>query len=188
MNHKGTVRLETDRLILRRFTTEDAEAMLANWCNDSDVTKFLMWQPHGKIEETRRVLAEWITGYEKPNFYLWAMQLKETGELIGCISVVKQDECVDMVHIGYCIGKQWWRKGYTSEALLRIVSFFFEEVGANRIESRHDPRNPNSGKVMLKAGLHYEGTSREADWNNQGRCDAANYAILAKDYFGGKER
>jgi aminoglycoside 6'-N-acetyltransferase I len=63
------------------------------------------------------------------------------------------------------------------------VRFFFEDVGVNRIESRHDPRNPNSGKVMQKAGLRYEGTSLESDWNNQGICDAANYAILAKDYF-----
>ncbi len=186
MNHKGTVHLETARLILRRFTMEDAEAMLANWCNDTDVTKFLMWQPHGTIETTRQVLSEWLAGYEKPDFYLWAMELKETKELIGSISVVKQDERIDMVHIGYCIGKAWWRKGYTSEALMRIVSFFFDEVKANRVESRHDPRNPNSGKVMEKAGLRYEGTSRESDWNNQGICDAANYAMLAKDYFEGK--
>jgi ribosomal-protein-alanine N-acetyltransferase len=53
----------------------------------------------------------------------------------------------------------------------------------NRIEARHDPRNHNSGKVMAKCGLKYEGTHRESDWNNQGRCDSAMYAILAKDYF-----
>jgi ribosomal-protein-alanine N-acetyltransferase len=88
-----------------------------------------------------------------------------------------------MVHIGYCLGKAWWHKGYTSEALIRLVQFFFEDVGVNRIESRHDPRNPNSGKVMQKAGLRYERTSIQSDWNNQVICDAANYAILAKDYF-----
>jgi RimJ/RimL family protein N-acetyltransferase len=88
-----------------------------------------------------------------------------------------------MVHIGYCIGKAWWRKGYTSEALIRLVQFFFEDVGVNRIESRHDPRNPGSGKVMQKARLRYEGISLESDWNNQGICDAANYAILTRDYF-----
>ena len=68
---------------------------------------------------------------------------------------------------------------------IRLLQFFFEEVGVNRIESRHDPRNPNSGKVMQKAGLRYVGTLRQSDWNNQGVCDAAYYTILADDYFGG---
>ena len=183
MNHRGTVQLETDRIILRRFTGADDVAMFNNWANDPEVTKYLMWQPHGTIEVTRQVLAEWIACYDKPDFYLWAIESKSTGELIGSISVVHQQEKIHMVHIGYCIGKLWWHKGYTSGALIRLIKFFFENVGVNRIESRHDPRNPNSGKVMQKAGLRYEGTLREADWNNQGGyCDAAYYAILAKDY------
>ena len=51
----------------------------------------------------------------------------------------------------------------------------------NRIESRHDPRNPNSGRVMKKCGMIYEGTLRQSDRNNQGICDASYYAILASD-------
>lgn len=110
--------------------------------------------------------------------------LKENGdEPIGTINVVHMDEKIDMVHIGYCIGKMWWHKGTTSEALKGIIPFLIERVGAKRIESRHDPRNPNSGKVMLKCGLQYEGTLRDADINNQGICDAAVYALLSKDYY-----
>jgi ribosomal-protein-alanine N-acetyltransferase len=75
----------------------------------------------------------------------------------------------------------WWHRGYTSEALAELIRFFFEEVGANRIEARHDPRNPNSGKVMLKCGMKYEGTIRQADCNNQGICDYAMYGILRTD-------
>jgi ribosomal-protein-alanine N-acetyltransferase len=113
--------------------------------------------------------------------------LKSLGEPIGSIAVVHKDDDIKMVHIGYCIGKVWWHQGYTSEALNELLRFFFEEVGVNRIESRHDPRNPNSGKVMLKAGLQYEGTHRQSDRNNQGGfCDAAYYAILAEDYRKGK--
>ena len=98
-------------------------------------------------------MADWIAAYDKPDFYLWAIEIKNTGELIGSISVVHQQKNINMVHIGYCIGKAWCHKGYTSEALIRLVYFFFEEVHVNRIESRHDPHNPNSGKVMQKAGL-----------------------------------
>ena len=184
MIHKGTVTLETERLILRRFVSADDTAMYANWCAVPDVTKYLMWKTHDTIEETRRVLSDiWLSEYDKPNFYQWAIVVKDINEPIGSIGVVKQDEQIKMVHIGYCIGKAWWNKGYTSEALIELVRFFFEEVGVNRIESRHDPRNPNSGKVMIKAGLRYEGTLRESDTNNQdGFCDAAYYAILEKDY------
>jgi ribosomal-protein-alanine N-acetyltransferase len=184
MKHIGTIPLATDRLILRRFAAEDAEVMFKNWSADPDVTKYLMWKTHDSIEETRQVISDiWLSHYDEPNFYQWAIELKDIQEPIGSIGAVKSDDKTQMVHIGYCIGKAWWRKGYVTEALIRLVRFFFEDVGVNRIESRHDPRNPNSGKVMQKAGLRYEGTSIQSDWNNQGICDAANYALLAKDYF-----
>jgi ribosomal-protein-alanine N-acetyltransferase len=183
MTHKGTITLETERLILRRFELSDAEAMFRNWANDAEVTRFLMWQTHTDVSVTERVLNEWIPQYEKPDYYHWAIVLREIGEPIGSIAAVRQSDDDRMVHIGYCIGKEWWHKGIMSEALNAMVKFYFEEVGVNRVESRHDPRNPNSGKVMQKAGLRYEGTSRQSDHNNQGVCDTANYAILAEDYF-----
>lgn len=93
------------------------------------------------------------------------------------------DEKRDKVHIGYCIGSKWWRKGYTSEAFSRIIPFLFNEVKALRIEAQHDPNNPNSGKVMRKCGLSYEGTLRKADWNNRGIVDACIYGLLAEDYY-----
>ena len=187
MTHKGTITLETKRLILRRFTREDAEPMFRNWANDPEVVKYLTWQPHGTIDVTCNVISDWLTLYEKPDHYSWAIELKFLGEPIGSIAAVLKDDEIQMVHIGYCIGKYWWRKGYTTEALCELVRFFFEEVGVNRIESRHDPCNPNSGKVMMKAGLQYEGIHRQADKNNQdGFCDAAYYAILAENYRKGK--
>lgn len=57
----------------------------------------------------------------------------------------------------------------------------FDQVVFNRIESRHDPRNLNSDKVMKKCGMKYEGTLRMADWNKQGVCDACYYALLASE-------
>ena len=68
-----------------------------------------------------------------------------------------------------------------SEALGAVIDFLFDEVGVNRVESRHDPRNPNSGAVMKKCGMKFEGTLRQSDRNNQGICDACYYAILADE-------
>ena len=63
-----------------------------------------------------------------------------------------------------------------------MIRFLFEEVQAGCVSSRHDPRNVNSGKVMEKCGMKYEGTLRHSDWNNQGICDASYYSILREEY------
>lgn len=182
MKHLGTEYLETERLILRRFKIEDAQAMYNNWASDEEVTKYLTWPAHSDISVTESVLNGWIDSYSQKNFYNWAIVLKgNTSGPIGNISVVYGNDAVEMVHIGYCIGRKWWHRGITSEALLCVIDFFFDKVGAQRIESRHDPRNPNSGAVMRKCGMKYEGTFRKSDRNNQGICDASYYAVLSSD-------
>ena len=182
MNHAGTNRIETERLLLRRFTQEDAEAMYRNWASDPEVTKYLTWPVHSSVDVTRMLLASWVSAYEKKNNYQWAIVLKEQGdEPIGSISAVDMNDDIDMIHIGYCLGKNWWHQGIMSEALKAVMDYFFDTVGANRIESRHDPRNPHSGMVMKKCGMKYEGTLRSADRNNQGFCDASWYALLRSE-------
>jgi ribosomal-protein-alanine N-acetyltransferase len=183
MKHLGTKTLETKRLVLRPFTMNDAGAMFKNWTCDKEVTKYLTWPAHESVEQSRSVLIEWTGRYDEEDFYQWAIVLKDNGdEPVGSISVVKKDNSLQMVHIGYCIGRTWWNQGITSEALGELIRFFFMEVGVNRVESRHDPNNPNSGKVMLKCGMRLEGTMRQADRNNQGICDYAEYGILAEEY------
>lgn len=183
MEHLGTKRLETKRLILRQFAIGDAEDMFRNWASDDEVTKYLTWQSHKSVEVSKAYIESLIAAYPQLNIYEWGIELKEIGQAIGAISVVRQDDHVESVHIGYCIGKQWWNKGITSEAFSAVISYLMDKVKVNRIDSRHDPRNPHSGKVMEKCGLRYEGTLKESDRNNQGICDAAWYALLRKDYF-----
>lgn len=183
MNHKGTKMIETERLILRKFQRNDIEATYRNWTSDEKVTKFLRWPTHSDSNVTARIVDEWIKGYDQDDFYQWAIVLKSLKEPIGTISVVEKKDELDLVHVGYCIGSKWWNQGITSEAFAAIIPFFFEEVNVNRIESQHDPKNPNSGKVMLKCGLQYEGTLRQADISKQGIVDAAMYSLLASDYL-----
>lgn len=182
MNHLGTVKIETQRLLLRRFTEKDIPAAFKNWTNDDKVTEFLRGPTHKSIETTENILKRWIELYENNDFYQWAIVIKNDNELIGTISVVDKNEILNIVHIGYCIGSKWWNQGFTSEAFLGIIPFLFDKVKVNRIESQHDPNNPNSGKVMVKCGLKYEGTLRQADFSNKGIVDAAMYSLLANDY------
>ena len=185
MEHLGTKTITTDRLTLRQFEVADALAVYHNWARDEEVTKFLMWQPHKSVADSEAVLADWVAKYDDPGFYQWAIVLKgSSNEPIGTISVVHRHDHIKMAHIGYCLGKAWWHQGIMSEALAGVMAFLFNEVGVNRIESRHDPRNANSGRVMQKCGMRYEGTLRQGDHNNLGICDAAMYALLAEDYAG----
>lgn len=182
MNHQGTQTLLTDRLILRRFYMTDAEAMYRNWASDPEVTKFLMWQPHPSVEESRRILAEWSNHYVNHAYYVWAIVWKETEEPIGCISVNTIEEKTRCMTIGYCLGRAWWQRGIMTEAFRAVIRFLFEQVGVNRIEARHDPDNPASGAVMKNSGLIYEGTLRQAMLSNRGITDACMYSILKEEY------
>ena len=178
MNHLGTRELATARLTLRRFEIEDAENMYYNWASDPQVTKYLTWPAHESVEVTEQVLKDWISRYEKKDYYQWAIELNELEQPIGSIGAVKVDDETESVEIGYCIGREFWNKGYTTEALTELIRFFIAEVGAGRVCARHDANNPNSGKVMAAAGMEYEGTLRRADHNNQGICDAVVYAKI----------
>lgn len=182
MKHLGTKQLDTARLTLRRITLEDAQAMFDNWASDPEVTKFLTWPPHSSVDVTKAVIGDWVAQYDDPTFYQWVIVPKELGQPIGTVAVVERKDEAELVHIGYCIGKAWWHRGYMSEALGELIRFFFEEVGVGRVECRHDPNNPHSGGVMRKCGMTYEGTTRRADRNNQGICDAAWYGILAEEW------
>ena len=118
---------------------------------------------------------------EKTDFYEWAIVLKEAGQPIGNIEVLSVDDYVQKANLGYSIGKAYWGQGIMAEALKAVIDFLLLEVGMNRVEACHDSRNPNSGKVMRKCGMTYEGTFRQWAWTNAGICDTCNYGILKED-------
>ena len=179
LNHKGTQILTTPRLALRPFTKDDAQDMYANWASDPEVTKYLTWPTHSSVEVSQWVCNDWSSHYAEPDYYSWAIVYE--GHAIGSIAVVNHDDQVGKAHIGYALGRNWWHMGIMSEALQAVMDFLFDEVGYQRLESRHDPRNPHSGGVMRKCGMKYEGTLRQSDWNNQGVCDACWYALLKSE-------
>lgn len=178
MNHIGTIQLETNRLILRRFSRDDAEAVFHNWASDDEVTRFLTWPTHQSIDDSRGFIDFCVNGYSQQSFYQWGIVVKDTKELIGNIAVVKIIDEIDRLELGWVIGRKYWGNGYTAEAAREIVHLLFEEVGANCIYAGHDVNNPNSGRVMQKIGMKYEGILRQSGLNNQGIVDMAQYSII----------
>ena len=178
MKHIGTITLETERLILRRFTIEDAEAMFNNWASDPEVTKFLTWPTHRSIEDSKWFINKCLDSYNDLSFYNWAIELKDTHELIGNISFVKVDEDTNSTDFGWVMSRKYWGNGYAPEAANKIIDFMFNEVGGECVFAVHDVNNPKSGKAMQKVGMKYEGIIRHCNKNNQGIVDCARYSIL----------
>lgn len=107
------------------------------------------------------------------------------GEQSVCETSIQMAETVHLHRWTYRHGSHWllhWPELVASGGYVGrfddAYSLLLDEVGANRIESRHDPGNPHSGMVMKKCGMKYEGTLRSSDRNNQGICDADWYGLL----------
>lgn len=151
--NSGTIRLETERLILRNFTMEDVKEVFNNWGRDDEVSKYVRWSTHKNIDETKEYLESVMDKYNKNIEFEWGITLKDTGELIGAISAFISED--DRYEIGYNIAKKHWRKGYTTEALKEVMKYLINEVGIKKFRCSHAKLNPASGAVMKKVGFQY---------------------------------
>lgn len=165
-NNLGTEKLETERLILRKFKIEDAEGMYKNWATDKECNKYLSWDLHKNIDETKKVIQSWIDEY-KNGSYNWIVEIKNTHEVIGSITAVHFRKKHSNCELGYCYGSKYWNKGYGTEALKEIIRFFLEDVGLYLVEAHHISGNPASGRIMEKAGMHKDAILKKRRINKQ---------------------
>ena len=172
MRHVDTQEIETPRLLLRRLAPADAPAMYRNWASDPAVTRFLRWEPHKDETETFALLTAWEELYPNPDYYQWCLVDKATGEVFGAISLTVGccsepeaaagwqargfDTSQGVWEPGYCIGRAWWGKGYTTEALNAVVDYWFTRTDSTWLACFHAVGNPASGAVMQKAGFVYD--------------------------------
>lgn len=178
---KGNPTLETERLILRKLTMDDAEDIFA-YSSDPEVTAYMLWDTHVTIDDSKKFIRFTLDRYEKDEAGEWGIILEETGRLIGCAGFAWMDMKNRRAEIGYVLGKPYWGKGYMPEAALRMLAFAFEDMGLNRIECHHLLPNEKSGRVMQKLGMTYEGTAREQTFAKGRFWDVKQYAILKSEW------
>jgi RimJ/RimL family protein N-acetyltransferase len=188
MNPIGTKVLESERLLLRPYVLDDAQAMFDNWASRPENVTYVTWPPHESVNLTQQLLTEWVTSYEKPDFLHWVIAFKDQPDkVIGDISVIEINQSAQACELGYILSQDYWGQGLMTEALQTVILFLFQEVGVNRITAVHAIENPASGRVMKKAGMKYEGTFRQAV-NLKGQLvDVAAYAILKSDFLDDKK-
>lgn len=155
--------LVTKRLLLRKLREDDSSSIFNSWASDPEVTKYLQWDPHESIEDTKKILAIWLNEYDDPKTYRWGIALKDSGELIGAIDVVGYSKDQAPI-IGYCLARKYWNNGYMTEAFKAVVDFLFDE-GFTSIRICAIRENIASNKVILKNGFTL---FRQEDYDHKG--------------------
>lgn len=152
MEIKTTDIITTNRLILRRWEESDANDLF-KYASDPDVGPHAGWPAHKNIEESRQVIRDIFT-----NDCTWAVFLKETNEVIGCmgyylhgVSNIEIGE--NDAEVGYWIGKPHWNKGYCTEALNAMIKYCWEKKNFDVLWADFFINNPASGRVMEKCGF-----------------------------------
>jgi [ribosomal protein S5]-alanine N-acetyltransferase len=168
--------IETQRLILRPFTLEDAEpSFVMN--TDPEVMRYLGGVTVNSVDDVREMLQKHtLTDYEKHGFGRFAMIHKETQEFMGFVGL-KYIEELDEVDHGYRLIPKFWRQGYGYEASLPCLDFAFEDLGLNRIVALANHNNIASISLMKKLGFRYE-----KDIHIYGD-DAVYYALNKSDWL-----
>jgi len=168
--------LETNRLLLRKFRMEDVPEVFANYASSDAVTRFMTWPTHASTDVTREYLQSVLKNYASGKSYEWAVVLKEPGETIGAVSIIRINEEDDSAEIGYCIGERFWNKGIMTEAAGAVLAFIREKMKPGRVLALHDINNPASGAVMRKCGMTFA-KRQEGHRNNQGVCTVDVYEL-----------
>ena len=148
---------ETERLVLRPPRLDDARAMFEGWTQDQEVTRYLTWRPHERIEQTQEFVQECIRAWQGETRFPYVITLKGTGEVIGIIDPRIEGP---KVGIGYGTARAHWGKGYVPEATRAIIEWAFQQPSIYRVYATTDVDNVASRRVMEKVGMQCEGILR----------------------------
>lgn len=174
--------IESEKVLLRPFSPGDV-AEVTRLASDKEIAKTTSNIPHPYEEKMAK---KWIEKHEKEWEKGEALKLavtrKEDENLVGSISLEIYDQH-DMAELGYWIGKEYWSKGYCTEAAAAIIEYGFEVLDLNKIYASYFKDNPGSGKVLKKLGMRKEGCFRQhfKKWGEY--KDQVYYGILKDEYL-----
>ena len=149
---------ETKRLHLRKPLLSDAVPIFDQYAQNDEVTKYLTWQPHKNLKETKEFLRRCVNVWKEGTAFPWAIIRKTDQQFLGMIEIVAIDHAG--VNVGYVLAKKFWGKGYIPEALKAIINWAFLQEEIFRVWAFCDTENIASAKVLEKAGMQQEGILR----------------------------
>lgn len=155
--------IRTRRLVLRELSREDAPALHAIW-TDRDVLEFLVTDPFESLEQTTGMI-DLLKGLRKPGEGIrWAVTRASDDSVMGTCGFHNWKREHARAEIGYELGKEFWRRGYMTEALSAILQYGFLAMALNRVEAFVTDGNEKSLGLLKKAGFVAEGCLRDYEW------------------------
>ncbi|MSR89974.1 GNAT family N-acetyltransferase [Inconstantimicrobium porci] len=172
--------LETDRLILRGWKECDLYDFY-EYAKEPGVGPAAGWKPHENIEESQRILNDFIKKQQ-----VWAIVLKENDKVIGSIGLHDDEKrrLDNAKMMGYVLSKDYWGQGLMTEAAKRVVKYVFEDMKSDVLSIYHYPFNKASKRVIEKCNFKFDGILRCATKRFDGIIfDDYCYSILKNEYF-----
>ncbi|MCC3411046.1 MULTISPECIES: GNAT family protein [unclassified Microcoleus] len=176
--------IETERLLLRKITLNDASDMF-EYASNPEVSEYTMWSTHTSIEDTKYFLKSLTKMYKRKELVDWGIVHKAEKKFIGTCGYVEWSMTHSRAEIGYALSARYWREGYMSEAVNAIIEFGFREMLLNRIVGRCEVNNIASARVMEKVGMQLEGILRQQLFVKGRYWDLKIYSLLREEFFNG---
>lgn len=169
--------IETERLILRDASVDDAEDMF-EYAKLEEVTKYLSWKPHISVKDSEKIL-EMLSkeAMEKDSYVLKAIILKENDKMIGTIDARIFGDGLKDAEFGYCLNPKYWKQGYMSEALKAFMEALHKEHRIENIFGSFERENIASKRVMQKNEMYYYETVKR-NFKNKGEVELIRFKEL----------
>lgn len=169
---------ETNRLVLRPLTLDDAETILF-LRSDWRTIQFLDRDPMRSIQEAREQIMQLNNGFLNSDCIIWGIELKASKALIGTIAYHRLDKPHYRAEMGYMLHPDYWRKGYMSEALKVVIDYGFNDMHCHTLEAQVNPHNEASIQILHKFNFVREAYFKENYLYNGRFLDSAVYTLHA---------
>ncbi|MBQ2679991.1 MAG: GNAT family N-acetyltransferase [Firmicutes bacterium] len=170
---KGTIRIKTERFILREHKIEDAEHLYNHLGTDERMIEFSGWNPYATPESARETVQDFIDRSDDENFYGWAVE--HNSEIIGTVGAYDYDPEESSAEVGISIFRTHWGKGCASEVLRTVLCYLTEQRNVKIVRAWCAKDNIGSRKTMEKCGMKMVSIEKDALSINGHIFDKLNY-------------
>src|SRR5919107_3868931 len=183
MSEAAFTRIESERLVLRRFKESDLAPFMA-YRNDPEVAKYQIWDYCDKQEATAFIREMESARPGVPGeWFQFAIESKETGTLVGDCALQVDGQEPYRAEIGFTLAREHQGKGFASEAVSCLLDFAFASLELHRIFAIADCRNKPSWRLLERVGMRQEGHFLENVWFKGEWSDEYLYAVLKDEWL-----
>ena len=171
-------KIETERLILRRYKETDIDAIY-DIITDKRLSTYIKF-PELTKEQELECIKEWIKEADDSKYERWVIERKKDDAIVGNIDVNTVVKKHNYCNVGYTIRYDYWGNGYAAEALEEVSNHLLEESGYYLVECSCNELNKQSFRVMEKAGFKKDGYIANRRLNKDGTYSGVEYYSKSK--------